>query len=174
MTALYVGLMSGTSMDGIDAALVDCYSVEPHLVATHSKAWPDVIRQQLLHAHQPDDDAIFHLNELDRAIAEQFAHATLNLLAIANAEADEIVAIGSHGQTIRHRPHAEPPYSPQLGNGNIPVESTEQHGTHPDWVEATAFAWLAQHHIEGRPGNLPSVTGATKAFVPGTLSAPDI
>ena len=128
MTALYVGLMSGTSMDGIDAALVDCYSIEPHLVATHSKAWPDVIRQQLLHAHQPDDDAIFHLNELDRAIAEQFAQATLDLLAIANAETDEIVAIVSNSQTIRHRPYAEPPYSLQLGDGIRLVGTTPYRG----------------------------------------------
>lgn len=68
-------------MDGIDAALVDCYSIEPHLFATHSKAWPDVICQQMPQAHQLDDDAIFHLDELDRAIAEQFAQATLELLA---------------------------------------------------------------------------------------------
>ena len=58
--------------------------------------------------------------------------------------------------------------------GEIPVESTKSHGIHPDWVEAIAFAWLAQCHIEGKPGNLPSVTGASKAVVLGTLSAPDI
>ena len=58
--------------------------------------------------------------------------------------------------------------------GNTPVESTDHHGVHPDWVEAMAFAWLAQCHIEGKPGNLPSVTGAKEAVVLGALSSPDI
>jgi len=369
MTALYVGLMSGTSMDGIDAALVDCYSAKPHLLATHSKPWPDAIREQLEQAQRLDDEAVFELHALDRAIAEQFAAATLELLALANTENDEIVAIGSHGQTIRHRPHSESPFSLQLGNGQhiadltgirtvsdfrsadikaggegaplaptyhnavlrshsenrcviniggianitllpaddaqpvsgydtgpgnnlmdgwikqdrslpydnrgewarsgkvndtllarlnddayfqlappkstgfeyfnqdwlrqyavddlpaedvqatlceltattladailaseikiervllcgggvhnayclerlqsrlgtLPVESTEQLGVHPDWVEAMAIAWLAHCHVEGKPGNLPSVTGARAAVVLGTLSAPDL
>ena len=117
MTALYVGLMSGTSMDSIDAALVDCLTHKPHLVATHSKPWPDSIRRQLEQAQQLDDEAIFELADLDRAIAEQFAEATRELLAIAGTDADEVIAIGSHGQTIRHRPHAEQPFSLQLGNG---------------------------------------------------------
>ena len=367
MTALDVGLMSGTSMDGIDAALVDCYSAKPHLIATHSKAWPDAIRAQFEQAQQLDDAAVFELHELDRAIAEQFANATLELLALANTATDEIVAIGSHGQTIRHRPQIDNPFSLQLGNGQhiaeltgirtvsdfrsadikaggegaplapafhnavlrnhnenrcviniggianitllpadesipvsgydtgpgnnlmdgwtrqarslpydsggewarsgsvndallarlladdyfrllppkstgfeyfnqdwlrqhitetiadtdiqatlceltattladaikaseiavkrvlicgggvhnsyclerlqtqldtVPVESTERYGVHPDWVEAMSFAWMAQCHIERKPGNLPSVTGARKAVVLGTLSAP--
>lgn len=369
MTALYVGLMSGTSMDGIDAVLVDCFTQKPHLVATHSKPWPDSIRQQLTQAQQLDDEAVFGLGELDKAIAEQFAEATLELVTIAGTDANEIIAIGSHGQTIRHRPHAEKPFSLQLGNGQriadltgiqtiadfrsadieaggegaplasafhnavlrsnsenrcvvniggianitllpadnsatvtgydtgpgnnlmdgwikqhssrpydnngdwarsgqindalltrlkadeyfqlpspkstgfeyfnqdwlrqhnvaaLPaedvqttlceltattiadavlatdidinrvlicgggvhnsyclerlqsllavtaVESTEMHGVHPDWVEAMAFAWLAQCNIEGKPGNLPSVTGAREAVVLGSLSTPDI
>ena len=369
MTALYVGLMSGTSMDGIDAALVDCYADRPHLVATHSKPWPKAIRAQFEQAQQLDDQAIFSLHDLDRTIARLFADATLELLALGNTSTDEIVAIGSHGQTIRHRPHADPPFSMQLGNGQhiaeltgirtvsdfrtadinaggegaplapayhnavlhshnenrcviniggianitllyadrsrdvsgydtgpgntlmdgwirhhrslpydengdwarsgqindtllarlmddayfqlvppkstgseyfnqewlkdkgadqlpakdvqatlceltattladairasaieidrvlicgggvhnnycrerlqtrlggIPVESTERYGIHPDWVEAMAFAWLAQCHIDGIPGNLPSVTGAREAVVLGVLSAPDL
>jgi len=117
MTALYVGLMSGTSMDGIDAALVDCFTQKPHLVATHSKPWPDSIRQQLQQAQQLNDEAVFGLHELDRAIADQFAEATLELLAIAGTDASEVIAIGSHGQTIRHRPHADKPFSLQLGKG---------------------------------------------------------
>ncbi len=368
MTALYVGLMSGTSMDAIDAALVDCYTQKPHLVATHSKPWPDSIRQQLQQAQQLNDEAVFGLHELDRAIAGQFAEATLELLAIAGTDVSEIIAIGSHGQTIRHRPHADKPFSLQLGKGqriadltgiqtvsdfrtadikaggegaplapafhnavlrsvsenrcavniggianitllpaddsqpvsgydtgpgnnlmdgwikqhkNLPydnhgewarsgqvndallaslkadeyfqqplpkstgfeyfnqewlrqhdvvalpaedvqatlceltattiadavvasntqidrvlicgggahntyglerlqsllagitVESTQMHGVHPDWVEAMAFAWLAQRYIENKPGNLPLVTGATDPVVLGTLSSAD-
>ncbi len=117
MTALYVGLMSGTSMDGIDAALVDCFTQKPRLVATHSKPWPDSIRQQLQQAQQLNDEAVFGLHELDTAIAEQFAEATLELLATGETDANEVIAIGSHGQTIRHRPHADRPFSLQLGNG---------------------------------------------------------
>jgi anhydro-N-acetylmuramic acid kinase len=369
MTALYVGLMSGTSMDGIDAALVDNFTQKPHLVATHSKPWPDSIRQQLQQAQQLDDKAVFELHELDLAIADQFAEASLELLAITGTDADEVIAIGSHGQTIRHRPHADKPFSLQLGNGqriadltaiqtvtdfrtadimaggegaplatafhhamlrsnsehrcviniggianitllpadelqpvtgydtgpgnnlmdgwikqhkslpydnngdwarsgrvddalltrlkaddyfrlpppkstgfeyfnqdwlrqhdvdalpaenvqatlceltattiadavlasdtkvervlicgggvhntyglerlqsqlgSIPLASTEMYGVQPDWVEAMAFAWLAQCNIENRPGNLPSVTGARESVVLGTLSTPDI
>ena len=369
MTALYVGLMSGTSMDGIDAALVDCYSDLPHLVATHGKPWPESIRQQLFQAQQLRDDEVFGLHELDRAVAEQFAEAALELLTIAGTGTDEVIAIGSHGQTVRHRPQADTPFSLQLGNGqriadltgirtvsdfrsadieaggegsplapafhnamlrserenrcvvniggianitllpayaesavtgydtgpgnnlmdgwvrahrsdaydrngdwarsgevdagllarlkadeyfgrpppkstgfevfnlewlqqfnvdtlpaedvqatlaeltastiadavlasdtkidrvlicgggvhnghclqrlqsllnDIPVESTENYGVHPDWVEAMAFAWLAQRNLEQKPGNLPSVTGAAEAVILGTLSTPDM
>jgi anhydro-N-acetylmuramic acid kinase len=117
MTALYVGLMSGTSMDGIDAVLVDCYTEKPHLVATHSRAWPDTVRQQLEQAKQLDDKAVFELDVLDNVLAEQFAEATLELLAIAGTTSEEVVAIGSHGQTIRHHPQAPAPFSLQLGNG---------------------------------------------------------
>lgn len=51
----------------------------------------------------------------------------------------------------------------------IDVESTEQHGIHPDWVEAAAFAWLAKRCIEGEPGNLPEVTGASDLTILGAI-----
>jgi anhydro-N-acetylmuramic acid kinase len=369
MTALYVGLMSGTSMDGIDAVLVDSYAEKPHLVATHSRPWPDSVRKQLEQKKQLDDKAVFQLDDLDSIVAEQFAKATLELLTIAGTKANEVIAIGSHGQTVRHCPHATIPFSLQLGNGQriadltgiqtiydfrsaditadgegaplapafhnavlrsssenrcvvniggianitllpadtslavtgydtgpgnnlmdgwikkskslpydddgewarsgqtdtdllarlkadkyfqlpppkstgfeyfnqdwlqqhgidtiraentqatlcdltastvaeailastIPIqrvlvcgggvhnrfcmerlqnylgdfttESTENYGVHPDWVEAMAFAWLAKCNLEGKPGNLPSVTGASKPAVLGTLCSPDI
>jgi anhydro-N-acetylmuramic acid kinase len=117
MTALYVGLMSGTSMDGIDAVLVDCYTEQPHLVASHSRPWPDTVRQQLEQAKQLDDRALFELDDLDNTLAEQFAEATLELLTLAGTEVNEVIAIGSHGQTVRHHPHATEPFSLQLGNG---------------------------------------------------------
>ena len=51
----------------------------------------------------------------------------------------------------------------------VKVETTEAHGLHPDWVEATAFAWLAQQTLAGQPGNIPGVTGAKHAVVLGAI-----
>jgi anhydro-N-acetylmuramic acid kinase len=53
--------------------------------------------------------------------------------------------------------------------GESRVASTEQYGIHPDWVEAMAFAWLAHETLENRPGNLPDVTGASRATVLGAI-----
>lgn len=53
--------------------------------------------------------------------------------------------------------------------GETRLESTEQYGIHPDWVEAMAFAWLARETLEGRPGNLPEVTGASAATILGAV-----
>ncbi len=49
------------------------------------------------------------------------------------------------------------------------VESTQNYGLHPDWVEAAAFAWLARRRLEGKPGNLPEVTGASRPAVLGAV-----
>ncbi len=50
-----------------------------------------------------------------------------------------------------------------------PVSSTQDYGIDPDWVEAAAFAWLAKQRLEGKPGNIPEVTGARKAVPLGRL-----
>jgi anhydro-N-acetylmuramic acid kinase len=51
----------------------------------------------------------------------------------------------------------------------VVVESTGAHGLDPDWVEAVAFAWLAKQHLDGKPGNIPEVTGARHPVVLGRL-----
>jgi anhydro-N-acetylmuramic acid kinase len=51
----------------------------------------------------------------------------------------------------------------------MPVATTEALGLHPDWVEAVAFAWLAHQTLEGRPGNIPSVTGARREVILGGI-----
>jgi anhydro-N-acetylmuramic acid kinase len=57
----------------------------------------------------------------------------------------------------------------QAGLAKIPVTSTLDYGIDPDWAEAAAFAWLAKQHLEGRPGNIPEVTGARGPVVLGKL-----
>jgi len=113
---LYIGLMSGTSMDGIDAALVDFSSAQPVLLNTHSHAWPDDIRQALIAARDLADDKLDTLSSLDEQCAEVFAGACFELLKDSAFQTGDIIAIGNHGQTIRHRPDIEKPFSFQIGN----------------------------------------------------------
>ena len=119
MTELFIGLMSGTSMDGIDAALVDFTSPCPDIIATHSHKYPAALHQQLEAALQLETPLNTDLTAIDTAVGETFAAATNELLLNANVMAGDIIAIGSHGQTIRHKPQAPEPYSLQIGNPDI-------------------------------------------------------
>jgi len=113
---LYIGLMSGTSMDGIDAALVDFSGPQPKLLNTHSHQWPDSIQQALIKARDIPDDKLDSLSSLDLQTAEIFAEACFKLLENTPYQSQEIIAVGNHGQTIRHRPDINNPFSLQIGN----------------------------------------------------------
>jgi anhydro-N-acetylmuramic acid kinase len=113
---LYIGLMSGTSMDGIDAALVDFSAPQPELLGTHSHDWPDDIQQALIAARDIPDEELDTLATLEMQTAEIFADACFKLLTTAGCRAQDVRAIGNHGQTIRHRPDIDKPFSLQIGN----------------------------------------------------------
>jgi anhydro-N-acetylmuramic acid kinase len=51
----------------------------------------------------------------------------------------------------------------------VPITTTQDYGINPDWVEAAAFAWLANQRLAGKPGNLPAVTGAREAVLLGRI-----
>ena len=117
MPEYYIGLMSGTSMDGIDAVLVDFSDdTKPNLVTCYSHDWPDDVHQQLLTARNLADEQLNTLSQLDIRLGEIFADAALKLLKIAKVSAKDIIAIGNHGQTIRHRPDIAKPFSLQIGD----------------------------------------------------------
>jgi len=121
--ALYIGLMSGTSMDGVDAALVDLTEAGgASLIATHTEAIPARLLKTLtlLSQNQGTPDDIGHC---DRALGELFATAA-NTLIRKSPEPGPIRAIGSHGQTIRHVPEGAHPFTLQLGDPNIIAERT--------------------------------------------------
>ncbi|VAW52499.1 Anhydro-N-acetylmuramic acid kinase [hydrothermal vent metagenome] len=113
---LYIGLMSGTSMDGIDAALVDFSSSQPVLINTHSHQWPEAVQQALIAARDTPDDKLNTLASLDNQTAEIFAEACFELFKNNDYQTQNITAIGNHGQTIRHRPDIDKPFSLQIGN----------------------------------------------------------
>ncbi len=121
---LYIGIMSGTSMDGVDASLVEFHPQGHTLVASHSHPWPQELQQQLRNLAQPGENEIERLGVLDARVAEEFAQCALNLLKQANIDPQQISAIGSHGQTIRHRPDALLPFTLQIGDPNRIAELT--------------------------------------------------
>ncbi len=116
MSNLYIGLMSGTSADGIDAALVDFAHEKPRLLETHYVAYTPNMREAILGLSTPGENEINRLGHLDTELGEAFAKAVLALLNKAKLPAEVIQGIGSHGQTIRHQPAR---FSLQIGDPNI-------------------------------------------------------
>lgn len=118
---IYIGLMSGTSLDGIDAVAVR-FSPEFELICSHSCELPEEVRRQILAICTPGDNEIDRMGLLDQTLAKLFAEAALKLIDKYGLNKDEIVAIGSHGQTIRHRP--ESAFTLQIGNPSLIAELT--------------------------------------------------
>ncbi len=113
----YIGLMSGTSMDGIDAALVRFGDPGVELIATGQHPYPETLQHALRKAAlTPVDEPIDNLGALDRQVGEYFRDAALDLIGKAGIDKGRIAAIGSHGQTVRHQPDGLHPYSLQIGN----------------------------------------------------------
>ena len=124
-TLSYVGLMSGTSMDGIDAALVAFGDHQCEVQATQAVDYPKDLRDELLTAsRQPAQCTVDKIGQLDRWIGECFRDATLQLLKKANVDSRSVVAIGSHGQTLRHQPRGARPFTLQIGDPNIIASGT--------------------------------------------------
>jgi anhydro-N-acetylmuramic acid kinase len=117
--SLYVGLMSGTSLDGVDAALVDL-SAAPKLVATRFVPYPADLKRALLELHDAGHDELHRAMLLAGRVSELYVHAIAELLGPYEGRA--VAAIGCHGQTVRHRP--ELGYTVQLINGALIAERT--------------------------------------------------
>ena len=126
----YIGLISGTSADGIDAALVrfdggDDAPLQAELIAARTLPWQPDVRARLVWLGQGGAlDSLDELGELDAQVGEAFAEAALAILDASGIERSQIAAIGSHGQTVRHRPYVAHPFSLQIGDAGRIVERT--------------------------------------------------
>lgn len=118
MAEHYIGILSGTSINSIDAALV-CFDPRPSLVATHAQPFATALREELRALCVPGDSEIERLGRAGVLLAEAFAAAVRTLLQQANLPPAAISAIGSHGQTIRHRPDSSTPFTLQIGDPNV-------------------------------------------------------
>lgn len=118
MTELYLGLMSGTSIDGVDVALVDFSSKVPKLMDCQTFSLPSSLADDIHKLCAPSENEIELMGRTDRAFSEVCAQASLKLLKDNYVRPDQIRAIGSHGQTIRHIPHGEHSFTIQIGDPN--------------------------------------------------------
>ncbi|MFT5037867.1 MAG: anhydro-N-acetylmuramic acid kinase [Flavobacteriaceae bacterium] len=115
----FIGLMSGTSMDSIDTVAVTFSNKNLNLLGTHAHAIPANVKANILTLCAPGLDNVQLLAETDHRLGELFAEASLALITQLNLSSKDIVAIGSHGQTIRHQPPGlKPGFSLQIGNPN--------------------------------------------------------
>ena len=122
--AFYIGLISGTSMDAVDAALVAFGDGDTHVVATHSVSIPDDLRRELHALAQDPSAAAIRFWTADARLGSVFAGAALALLDAAGTDVRDVAAIGSHGQTVYHAPRALTPITVQLGDPSIIAERT--------------------------------------------------
>ncbi|HET7569516.1 MAG TPA: anhydro-N-acetylmuramic acid kinase [Gammaproteobacteria bacterium] len=119
---LYIGLMSGTSADGVEAALVAIEAGHVRLRHACYQGFSAELHAEvhaLAHGEYADADAIETLGALDVGLGAAFADTALQVIAEAGIQAREVRAIGSHGQTIRHRPDASAPFTLQIGDPNV-------------------------------------------------------
>ncbi len=115
---LYIGLMSGTSVDSVDAALVCFSNKKPKLIHSYEHTIPQHIKEDILSLCTPGADEIDRLGQLNVKLGHLFAEAANTLINEAKVDPASVTAIGSHGQTIRHRPGSSYPFTLQIGDPN--------------------------------------------------------
>ncbi len=125
--AYYIGLISGTSVDGIDTVLCQIEPSTITLVESLCFPIPRQIQQKIhqIASGQYADDPIEMMGFLDVELGQLLSQAVDALLDKAYMTADQITAIGSHGQTIRHIPNHQQAFSLQIGDANIIVANTD-------------------------------------------------
>lgn len=121
--AYYIGIMSGTSLDGVDAVLVD-FSSSFSLLQTCYIPYDACLQTALLALNQIGENELHHAAISGNQLSRLYAEAVKRLLDEAGFNSREIVAIGCHGQTVRHCPQPENAYSIQLINGALLAELT--------------------------------------------------
>ena len=121
----YLGLMSGTSMDAIDAALIDFDASPLRIIAASASAFDPRLKRRIAAVlDSADRVALDELGQIDVELGQAFAETALTLLRDAGVKPDQVMAIGSHGQTLRHRPDLPTPFTWQIGDPNILAELT--------------------------------------------------
>ncbi len=121
---LYLGIMSGTSLDGVDLALVAIENDHIELIASHFVPMPASLQSRLKALSSNHTTTLSNLGEIDHRLGHLYADSVLKLLNKSQYSAQDIVAIGCHGQTIYHQPEGNFPFTMQIGDANIIAAQT--------------------------------------------------
>lgn len=124
--SLFIGLMSGTSLDGVDGVLVDFSHAPPRVLAHQSQHLPAELKAELLALNQSGSDELHRAALAANALVAVYASVVTNLLQDQHLQARDVCAIGAHGQTVRHRPGLfdGTGYTLQLNNPSLLAERT--------------------------------------------------
>lgn len=117
-------MISGTSMDAVDAVLVELSASATRLIAAVAHPLPEALRQRLLALCSAGENELDRLAQTDVEVGHLFVDAVHAVLSRADVAPERITAIGSHGQTVRHAPQATLPYTVQIGDPNTIAERT--------------------------------------------------
>lgn len=119
--AIYLGLMSGTSIDSVDAVAVDFSPSTPRLLGAASHPISEELKDRILELCLPGSDSVQLFGETDHLLGILFAEAALKVMNTADIKPEQVCAIGSHGQTVRHSPPGSdnPAFSLQIGDPTI-------------------------------------------------------
>ena len=119
MTEYYIGIMSGTSLDGVDIALVDFKTNQPKLVAADFTPMPQHLREKITALVQSGETTLQQLGELDHQLGLLYADCVNRFLHAQKISKEQICAIGCHGQTVWHSPKGQFPFTMQIGDMNL-------------------------------------------------------
>ena len=122
--SIYIGLISGTSMDAVDAVLVSHADFPPRIISSRAHPIPKRLSDRLHAIATEGLPAGPEVWQLDVKLGRLFAEAVAQLLLQAEVPASDVVAVGSHGQTVYHGPNDDPPVTVQLGDPNVIAERT--------------------------------------------------
>ncbi|MTD39765.1 anhydro-N-acetylmuramic acid kinase [Erwinia sp. CPCC 100877] len=120
----YIGVMSGTSLDGVDVVLA---VIDENVVvqqASYCHPIPTPLKQEILAACQGQTLTLSTLGRLDHRLGLLFAEAVRTLMQRQGLRPADVVAIGCHGQTVWHEPESDTPHTMQIGDNNLIVART--------------------------------------------------
>ncbi|MGI9151082.1 MAG: anhydro-N-acetylmuramic acid kinase [Limnohabitans sp.] len=123
---LFIGLMSGTSLDGVDGVLVDFSGTQPRVLAHHALPFAPALKQELLALNTPSENELHRAALAANGLVRVYAQTVQALLTDTRTPVNDVCAIGAHGQTVRHQPGAfdGTGYTWQLNNPALLAELT--------------------------------------------------